>query len=137
MLNVIFQRAGKEYLSDDVIHSTFQLIRSSPPEVFCKKGVLKNFAKLTGKHLCQRLWHWCFPVTFAKVLRTALFIEHLQWLLLMAISCLMCQTLCFYANKSSSRYVRLVIIILFSDPFSISYFNTFPIFSTSILVFQF
>ena len=101
MLNVIFQRAGKEYLSDDVTHSTFQLIRSSPPEVFCKKGVLKNFAKLTGKHLCQRLWHWCFPVTFAKVLRTALFIEHLQWLLLMAISCLMCQTLCFYANKLS------------------------------------
>ena len=25
--------------------------RSSRPEVFCKKGVLKNFAK-TGKHLC-------------------------------------------------------------------------------------
>ena len=22
-------------------------------EVFCKKGVLRNFAKLTGKHLCQ------------------------------------------------------------------------------------
>ena len=27
--------------------------RSSRPEVFCKKGVLKNFAKFTGKHLCQ------------------------------------------------------------------------------------
>ena len=25
--------------------------RSSPPEVFCKKDVVKNFAKLTGKHL--------------------------------------------------------------------------------------
>ena len=24
-----------------------------PPEVFCKKGVLRNFAKLTGKHLYQ------------------------------------------------------------------------------------
>ena len=23
------------------------------PEVFCKKGVLRNFAKFTGKHLCQ------------------------------------------------------------------------------------
>ena len=26
--------------------------RSSRPEVFCKKDVLKNFAKFTGKHLC-------------------------------------------------------------------------------------
>ena len=26
---------------------------TSLPEVFCKKGVLKNFAKFTGKHLCQ------------------------------------------------------------------------------------
>ena len=31
------------------------LIRSSRPEVFCKKGVLRNFAKFTGKHLCQSL----------------------------------------------------------------------------------
>ena len=27
----------------------------SRPEVFCKKGVLKNFAKSTGKHLYQSL----------------------------------------------------------------------------------
>ena len=27
--------------------------RSSLPEVFYKKGVLKNFAKFTGKQLCQ------------------------------------------------------------------------------------
>ena len=27
-----------------------------PPEVFYKKGVLRNFAKLTRKHLCQRLF---------------------------------------------------------------------------------
>ena len=31
-------------------------IRSSRPEVFCKKGVLRNFAKFTGKHLCQSLF---------------------------------------------------------------------------------
>ena len=30
--------------------------RSSHPEVFCKKGVLRNFAKFTEKHLCQRLF---------------------------------------------------------------------------------
>ena len=30
--------------------------RSSRPEVFCEKGVLRNFAKFTGKHLCQGLF---------------------------------------------------------------------------------
>ena len=29
---------------------------STLPEVFCKKGVLRNFAKFTGKHLCQSLF---------------------------------------------------------------------------------
>ena len=76
------------------------IVRSSRPEVFCKKGVLRNFTKFTGKHLCQspffnkveglrpstllkmRLWHRCFPVNFVKFLRTPFFIEHLWWLLL-------------------------------------------------------
>ena len=30
----------------------FPCYRSSCPEVFCKKGVCKNFAKFTGKHFC-------------------------------------------------------------------------------------
>ena len=29
--------------------------RSSHPEVFCKKSVLRNIANFTGKHLCQSL----------------------------------------------------------------------------------
>ena len=61
--------------------------RSSRPEVFLKKCVLRNLAKFVGKYLCQisfsiklqarpatllkiRLWHRCFPVNFAKFLRT-------------------------------------------------------------------
>ena len=63
--------------------------RSSCLEVFCKKDVLRNFWKFTGKHLCQkacnllktRLWHKCFPVNFEKFLRTTFFLEHL-WCLL-------------------------------------------------------
>ena len=31
------------------------LSRSSHPEVFCKKRVLRNFTKFTGKYLCQSL----------------------------------------------------------------------------------
>ena len=33
-----------------------QRYRSSRPEVFCKKGVLRNFAKFSGKHLRQSLF---------------------------------------------------------------------------------
>ena len=32
------------------------LVQKQPPEVFCKKVVLKNFAKFTGKRLCQSLF---------------------------------------------------------------------------------
>ena len=51
--------------------------KSSHQRCFVRKGVLRNFAKFTGKHLCQSLfliklqaWHRCFPVNFAKFLRT-------------------------------------------------------------------
>ena len=50
--------------------------RSSHRRCPVRKGVLRNFAKFTRKHLCQslflkkRLWHRCFPVNFAKLLRT-------------------------------------------------------------------
>ena len=32
------------------------MTRSSRPEVLCEKGVLRNFSKFTGKHLCQSLF---------------------------------------------------------------------------------
>ena len=62
--------------------------RSSHRRYSVKKGVLRNFAKFIGKHLCKslffnkvaslrpatslkkRLWKRCFPVNFAKFLRT-------------------------------------------------------------------
>ena len=62
--------------------------RSSRQGVICEKGVLRNFEKFTGKHLCQslffnkaaglrpatllkkRLWHRCFLVNFSKFLKT-------------------------------------------------------------------
>ena len=45
----------------------------------CKKGVLKNFAKFTEKHLC-----WSLFFNHVAELRSAyFFIEHLLWLLLL------------------------------------------------------
>ena len=40
--------------------------QKQPSEVLYKKAVLKNFAKFTGKHLCQSF----FSVNFEKFLRT-------------------------------------------------------------------
>ena len=75
-------------------------ILSSRREVFCKKGILRNFTTFSGKHLCQslflnkvahlrsatllkkRLWHRFFPVNFAKCLRTPFLIEHFHRLFL-------------------------------------------------------
>ena len=37
-------------------NATFQKWRSSRPDVLFKNGVLRNFAKFTGKHLCQSLF---------------------------------------------------------------------------------
>ena len=38
------------------IESQGPLFRSSCPEVFCKRGGLKNFGNFAGKHLCQCLF---------------------------------------------------------------------------------
>ena len=38
---------------DQMLSVFYSNYRSSRPEVFCKKSVLVNFTKFTGKHLCQ------------------------------------------------------------------------------------
>ena len=61
------------------------MIRSSRPEVFCRKGVLRNFAKFTGKHLCQRLnfikketLAQVFSCELCKIFKNAFFTEQLR-----------------------------------------------------------
>ena len=71
-----------------------------------KQGVLKNFTKFAGKHLCQnlffykvvglrpatllkrRLWHRCFSVKFAKFLRKPFLQSTSGRLLLLHVICL-------------------------------------------------
>ena len=76
--------SAQRYLSLWTVIAAF---RSSRLDVFCTKCVLINYAKFTGKHLCQslflnkvqappatllkkRLWYRCFPVNFAKFVET-------------------------------------------------------------------
>ena len=59
--------------------------RSSRPEVFCWKVFLEMKSVLAPQPVSffkKRLWHRCFPVIFAKFLRTSFLTEHLGWLLL-------------------------------------------------------
>ena len=69
------------------------MFRSSRPEMSCKKSVLKNFGKFTGKHLCQSLFlvkcqaglqlnqkrnsDTGVSYEFCKIFKSSLFIEHL------------------------------------------------------------
>ena len=39
-----------------IIDISLCIWQKQPPKVFYKKDVLKNFAKFTGKHLCQSLF---------------------------------------------------------------------------------
>ena len=68
--------------------------KNSCPEVLCKNGVLKNFPKFTGKHLCQGLkpeackfiknetLTQVFSSEFNELIKETFFVEHLWWLLL-------------------------------------------------------
>ena len=57
--------------------------RSSRPEVPCKKRFSYKFCNTCARDSFSiRLWHRCFPVNFAKFLRTPLLTEHPRWLLL-------------------------------------------------------
>ena len=75
------------------------IYRSSRPEVFCE-NVFLEISQNSQENTCARdsfliklqalglkpatllksFWHKCFPVNFAKFLRTPFFKEHLQWL---------------------------------------------------------
>ena len=81
------------YEGTDLLLLLLLFFRSSHWSCSSKQVALKNFAKLTGKRLCQslflnklqpatllkkRLWHRYFPVNFKKFLRTPFFTEQLQ-----------------------------------------------------------
>ena len=71
-------------------------IRSSRPEMFLGKGILKICSKFTGEHLCGSafsikflcnfikiaLWHGCSPVNLLHIFRTPFPRNTFGWLLL-------------------------------------------------------
>ena len=49
-----FKRKCKHYVKSK--QSSFRILRSSRPEVFCKKDAFRNFTKFTGEQLRQGLF---------------------------------------------------------------------------------
>ena len=110
-----------EFSVSDIIPANVQNIsplvfyRSSYRRCSVKKGVFRNFAKFTGKHLCQRLffskflktslWHRCFSVNFAKLLRIPFLQNTSEWLLLFL--CMFCK---FYWEKFSYNVIQCDVI---------------------------
>ena len=67
------------YKSRDGNVNTLMKIRSSGRYMFCKKGVLRNFAKFTGKHLCQSLiFNKAGGLEFCEFFKNTFSTEHLQ-----------------------------------------------------------
>ena len=97
---------GRWYFRKNGLTLNIDILRLFPEKSWCqvrcnhcrcsvKKGVLRNFVKFTGKHLCQslffnkvaglpatllkkRLWHSCFLENFTKFLRTPFLREYLR-----------------------------------------------------------
>ena len=88
---------GQFQVSIEILGVRTDEVQKQPPWVFYEKDVLKNFAKLTGKHLCQipflikpqpaillkkRVWQRSFPMDFVNLLRTPFFQNTFRRLLL-------------------------------------------------------
>ena len=56
MLNLKIELHLSTFIAPTIFIIHFSKFRSSHLEVLCKKGVIINFVKFTGKHLCQRLF---------------------------------------------------------------------------------
>ena len=74
--------------------SIIALYRSTQRRCSVKRGVIKNFAKFTGKHLCQSLFlikketlAQIFSCEFCKICMNTFFTEHLWSTALVNVPC--------------------------------------------------
>ena len=91
--------------------------KKNRPEVFCKKGVLKMFAKYIGNtyagvsfarnFIKKRLQERCLPLNFAKCLRT-LFWQNTS------VRLLLCLARSFYSRKYNDNFLSVLSFLFFS-----------------------
>ena len=95
--------------------------RSSRPEMFCKKGVLRNFPRVTGKHSCQSLFSnedtsnfikketlaQVFSYEFCEMFKNIFLVKHFWWLLL-TLQQLRLLILILYTKMSDILYTLII-----------------------------
>ena len=107
------------------------LFRSSHPEMFIRKGVIKIYSKFTGEHSCrsvisQLYWNhtsvWVFSCKFAAYFQNTFTKNTSEWLLLSFVSkCLkeiyiiIIWTLCFWSSQSQN-VLNLLLLFYYSQP---------------------
>ena len=122
------------------------MVRSSHFQVFYKIGILKKFVKFTRKHQCwshllikspeiKRLQHRCFPVNYAKLLRTP-FLRNIPGgvgvCLRKSFTLQAFTERCLNGYLQANYYLRAkTICTLLVLPFLISPFSLYPVFSTN------
>ena len=79
-----FLKTNQKKSSRSAVRKLFlQILRNLQENACARDSFLLKFAGLRPKTLLKRRrWQRCFPVSFAKFLRTPFFTERLQWLLL-------------------------------------------------------
>ena len=111
------------FAKSSILGGTGCRVQKQPQRCSMKKGVLRNFTKFTGKHLCQSLffnkvavlrpanllkkglWQSCFPVNFAKFRRTH-FLQNTSGRLLLRVLNMPLQNASFYANFKSAVFAE-------------------------------
>ena len=116
--NLVFQNAFRYFIFRNFFfnsHSTteywkplvlLKLYRSSHRRCFFKKGVLRNFAKFTGKHLCQSLFFIKKKINFIK-----------KETLAQVLSCKFCKISKNTFSENTSRRLLLTVVRDISNAF--------------------
>ena len=111
------------------------IFRSSHPEVFLRKGVLKRCSKFTGENPCRSvisikmlcnfiemtLWHVCSPINLLHIFRTPFFRNTNGWLLLYFVKLVSIKTLLRTHEIQKFRFLN--------------WMENFSIYSTKISIF--
>ena len=114
--------------------------------MFCQKGVLRNFAKFTGKQMCLNLFfnkvaglrpatllkkwlcHRCFPVNVAKFLRTRFLQNTSFWVTVFVPSTVAEEKLSLYHLEQVDKFLGIEVLEHMLVERYISAFN-FQVFS--------
>ena len=115
----------------EVVH-VFQQLRSSHQRCSLRKGVLRNFPKFTGKHLCQRLFSNKVAglAKFCEMSKNTFFTEHIRTTA--SYTLLFSQKRSTIDVRHNPKYVSNIFLMIFTAVLLECFKQTDQIFRTAI-----